>query len=102
MRNATVTEALEAVRAGEVLIDVRTPPEYVGGHAPGAVFLPMVAVPMRASELDRSRPVYVICESGARSFQVCQYLDGLGYDAINVVGGMGQWRALSMEMEMGE
>ena len=102
MRTASVTEAREAVQSGDVLLDVRTQPEWAMGHVPGALFMPMVSVPMRMSELDTRRPVYVICESGARSFQVCQFLDGHGFDAVNVLGGMGQWRAMAMEMETGE
>lgn len=102
MRNASVSEALEAVQRGETLIDVRTQPEYVAGHAAGALFLPMVSVPMRIAELDPARPVFVVCESGGRSFQVCQYLERYGIDAVNVLGGMAQWRALNMDMEMGE
>jgi rhodanese-related sulfurtransferase len=102
MRTASVTEAHEAVRGGDVLIDVRTHPEWTAGHVPGARFMPMVSVPMRLSELDARRPVYVICDSGARSFQVCQFLEGRGFDPVNVLGGMAQWRAMTMEMETGE
>jgi len=102
MRDASVSEAKDAVLGGAALIDVRTQPEYATGHVAGAVFMPMVSVPMRISELDPARPVYVICEHGARSFQVCQYLERFGFDAVNVLGGMAQWKALSMEMETGE
>ncbi|HET8766090.1 MAG TPA: rhodanese-like domain-containing protein, partial [Pedococcus sp.] len=38
---------------GATVIDVREPGEYVGGHVPGAVLVPMGQLPSRVSELDR-------------------------------------------------
>ena len=55
-------EAFAAAHAdGATVIDVREPGEYVGGHVPGAVLMPMGQLPSRLSELDRDRTVYVIC-----------------------------------------
>jgi len=86
---------------GEMVIDVRTASEFASGHIPRAVFMPLVTVPLRLSELDRHAPVYVVCESGARAFQACQYLDQHGYHAINVHGGMTTWRALGLPVQSG-
>ena len=64
MPDATLSEFAAAHADGAVVVDVREPSEYVGGHVPGAVLMPMGQLPARLSELDRDRPVYVICATG--------------------------------------
>ena len=76
---------------GATVIDVREPGEYVGGHVPGAVLVPMGQLPSRVSELDRSRPLYVICASGNRSGAMTDYLRRAGFDAWSVAGGTSAW-----------
>ena len=41
------------------------------------------------AELDPSKPVYVHCHSGLRSYIACRMLAGMGYDCYNLSGG---WR----------
>jgi rhodanese-related sulfurtransferase len=48
-----VDQLSESVRAGAAIIDVREPSEYVVGHVPGAVLIPMGELPSRLTELDR-------------------------------------------------
>ncbi|MBK9739826.1 MAG: rhodanese-like domain-containing protein [Actinobacteria bacterium] len=98
---ASVQEVAAAAQRGETVIDVRTSPEYAGGHITRSAFMPLATVPLRLSELDRHAPVYVVCESGARAFQACQFLDQHGYQAINVHGGMTAWRAQGLPVEAG-
>jgi rhodanese-related sulfurtransferase len=93
MRNGTTQELEDALASGGFVIDVRTPPEFEAGHVAGAVLVPLVSLPMRMSELPVGQPVYVICESGARSFQACQFLAQQGMEAVNVIGGMAAWRS---------
>ncbi|MFC8503264.1 rhodanese-like domain-containing protein [Pedococcus sp. NPDC057267] len=76
---------------GATVIDVREPGEYVGGHVPGAVLVPMGQLPSRVPELDRSRPLYVICASGNRSLAMTDYLRRAGFDAWSVAGGTSAW-----------
>lgn len=73
------------------LIDVREAPEWGSARVPGAVHISMEEIPARIAELDRGRPVAVICRSGRRSAHVTQYLNQLGFDAHNVEGGLQQW-----------
>lgn len=80
-----------AVRTGAMIVDVREPREYVAGHVPGAVHIPMGQLPGRAAELDRGAPVYVVCASGNRSAAMTDFLRRAGYDAYSVAGGMGDW-----------
>lgn len=51
----------------------------------------MEQVPARLAELDRSKPVAVICRSGNRSAYVTEHLDRAGFDAHNVDGGLQSW-----------
>jgi rhodanese-related sulfurtransferase len=77
-----------------MLLDVREDDEWQLGHAPGAVHIPMADIPARveAAELDYDRAIYVVCRQGGRSLQVVQYLTHIGFDAVNVVGGMVAWQ----------
>ena len=95
----TAQELAAAVRRGDTVIDVRTIEEFTAGHVPGAVFMPLHVVPLRLSEFSRRSPVYVVCESGARASQACQYLDQHGYQAVNLHGGMSAWRSAGLPIE---
>lgn len=100
MKTITPNElaALEAVP----VIDVREQYEYVGGHAPEAVNVPLSEFAQRAGEVPRDTTVYIICESGGRSAQVVQWLDEQGYDAVNVLGGTSAWRSAGLPVDLGE
>jgi rhodanese-related sulfurtransferase len=101
METASVQEVAAATLRGETVIDVRNADEYAAGHVPSAVFMPLPTVPLRLSELDRNGPLYVICESGSRAFQACQFLQQHGYQAINVHGGMTAYRSVGLPVEAG-
>ncbi|MCP2325922.1 rhodanese-related sulfurtransferase [Hamadaea flava] len=80
--------------AGAYLLDVREPDEWSAGHAPDAVHLPMMEVPVRLAEIPRDGDVVVVCRSGGRSGQVVAYLQQQGYDnVVNLDGGMLDWAA---------
>ena len=66
-------------RARPVLVDVREPWEHAICGLPGALQLPMNAVPARADELDPAADTVVICHHGARSFQVGMFLERRGF-----------------------
>ncbi len=76
---------------GAFVLDVREPAEYVAGHVPGAVGVPMAFVHARMREVSSDRPVYVICASGNRSYTAAGWLRGSGVDAISVTAGTGGW-----------
>ncbi|EWT03882.1 sulfurtransferase [Intrasporangium chromatireducens Q5-1] len=88
---ATITELAAARADGATVVDVREPGEYVAGHVPGAVLMPMGQLPSRVAELDRSRPVYVICASGNRSRAMADFLGAVGFEARSVDGGTTAW-----------
>lgn len=77
-----------------VILDVREDDEFAAGHAPGAVHIPLNDVSARVGELpevDGALPV--VCRAGGRSSRAAQWLEGQGYDVINVEGGMQAWAA---------
>ncbi|MFC8529064.1 MULTISPECIES: rhodanese-like domain-containing protein [Nocardia] len=81
-----------AVTPPAILLDVREDDEWRLGHAPGAVHIPMADVPARVGELDPDADIYVICRQGGRSLEVVRYLANIGYEAVNVGGGMVSWQ----------
>ncbi|MFI7615516.1 rhodanese-like domain-containing protein [Nonomuraea terrae] len=81
------------------LLDVREQEEWLAGHAPQAVHIPMTQIQGRLDEVPADRTVYVVCRVGGRSMQVAAWLNQLGRDAVNVAGGMQSWEAASRPME---
>lgn len=80
-------------RDGSVtLLDVRTPKEYAQGHIEGFLNIPVDDLRDRIGELDQSKPVYVHCHSGLRSYLACRILTGMGFDCYNLSGG---WKIYS-------
>lgn len=77
--------------AGQVL-DVRRPGEWKAGHIAGALHVPLSELPARAAELDRSRPIHIVCASGYRSSIATSLLAQQGFaHVVNIVGGMSAW-----------
>lgn len=75
-------------RDGSVtLLDVRTHMEYSRGYVDGFINIPVDDLRERIGELDKTKPVYVICQSGLRSYLVCRILAGNGFDVYNFAGG---------------
>jgi rhodanese-related sulfurtransferase len=82
----------DGARARPVLVDVREPWEQAICGLPGALQLPMNAVPARAEELDPAADTVVICHHGARSFQVGMFLERRGFARVyNLLGGVDAW-----------
>ena len=75
-------------RDGSVtLLDVRTAAEYGEGHIDGFKHIPVDELRERLVEVEQGKLVYVICQSGLRSYIACRILSGYGYEAYNFAGG---------------
>ena len=91
VQEITIDELAARRPTGRLLIDVRQPDEYVEGHVPGSVLVPLDEVPDRVEELRTLAPFDVICRTGSRSLRAAEYLHALGIEATNVVGGTLAW-----------
>ena len=70
-----------------ILLDTRTAREYDKGHIDGFLNIPVDELRERLGELDKRKPIYVICQSGLRSYIACRILAGNGFDCYNFSGG---------------
>ena len=70
-----------------ILLDVRTPDEYAGGHMEGFGNIPLDDLRDRLDEIEPGKPVYVTCQSGLRSYIACRILEANGHEAYNFAGG---------------
>lgn len=87
-------EAMDMLRSGAALLDVRENNEWNAGHAPGAVHVPAKNAATQAPKrLPKGRTVIVTCRTGARSRGVTRILREKGIDAVNLAGGMAAWEA---------
>lgn len=76
--------AAEMVNNGGVVIDVRTPEEYRGGHVSGSLNIPLMELPDRIEELkEMNVPLILCCASGNRSGQAERFLKNAGINCIN-------------------
>ena len=70
-----------------ILLDTRTAGEYNCGHIDGFRNIPVDELRDRLGELEPGKPVYVICQSGLRSYIASRILEGSGWTAYNFAGG---------------
>jgi rhodanese-related sulfurtransferase len=85
--------ALELVRDGAALLDVRERAEWNTGHAPAAVHVPLGQIETAPRRLTKDAPVVVMCASGMRSRTAAKHLRTLGFTAMSLSGGIGAWQA---------
>lgn len=74
---------------GAVLLDVRTYQEYRSGHIPGSQNVPLQVIDRVEETVEnKDTPLYVYCQSGARSRQAIRILKQMGYSNVNNIGGI--------------
>ncbi len=87
-------EVKERMKRGDnfTILDVREPDEWASGHIPGAKHIPLGEIEARHGELDKEGETVVVCRSGGRSSIACEFLAAMGYNVINMPGGMSAWQ----------
>ncbi len=74
------------------LIDIREPYEYRSGSIKTAKNIPMGELLGEPDKyLEKDKEYHIICQSGGRSARACNKLTGLGFDVVNVAGGVGSY-----------
>ena len=88
------------------LIDVREVDEYVSGHVPGAVNIPLSRLAESLEAIPTGGIVHVICQAGGRSARACEFLSQQaafsGASFVNVAGGTGGWIIEGNEVVSGD
>ena len=105
--NAVTVDQLQEMMGSDsnlVLLDVRNPHELEDkslGHIDGVLNIPLPDLEKRLGELDKykSKDIAVICRSGRRSGIATDLLVKNGFNAMNVLGGMVQYRATENKKE---
>lgn len=88
-----------------LIIDVRTPPEYIGplGHIPGSQLKPLQSIEQWMPEISdkKDHKIILVCRSGNRSGVAAKYLAKHGFkDVYNMVGGMKAWNEKHFPVEL--
>jgi rhodanese-related sulfurtransferase len=85
----------EFLEKGAVIIDVRSPGEFSGGHIKGSKNIPLNEIGSKINEIKKlNKPVIACCASGMRSSQATSILKQNGIDAINGGG----WQSLQSKL----
>jgi rhodanese-related sulfurtransferase len=82
------------------VVDTAPAPDWAGGHVPGAVNLPMLAIRSRAGELAKDKPVIFFSEDGVQSAGAAGIASSIGFTEVyNVEGGTRAWIKAGFEVE---
>ncbi|HWU37737.1 MAG TPA: rhodanese-like domain-containing protein, partial [Candidatus Acidoferrum sp.] len=77
-----------------MLLDVREPEEFVAGHVPQAINLPLSQIRQRYGELPQERDIWIYCRVGQRAYYATRFLSQHGFRARNLSGGYTTYKAL--------
>jgi len=90
-----INDAIEEYKTtpGAFLIDVRTGPEYEAGHIEGAINVPLNSIHFIVNHVrDIEAPIYVYCQSGARSGQATSMIREMGFKSVKNIGGINRYK----------
>ncbi|KEO81402.1 rhodanese-like domain-containing protein [Tumebacillus flagellatus] len=93
--NIIPLDVQERLARGEIMniIDVREPEETATGMIPGAKHIRLSEIPQRKNEIAPDVETILVCRSGNRSGQACEYLAAQGFRNVkNMMGGMLGWK----------
>lgn len=79
------------------LLDVRTPYEYKSRHIEGFINIQVDELRKHIEQLPKEKPVYVMCQSGLRSYIACRILSQNGFECYNLSGGFGFLNSIKEE-----
>jgi phage shock protein E len=90
------TDFKALVQQGALIIDVRSPGEFSGGHIKGAQNIPVDKIANQVAKLKKTgKPIITCCRSGARSGMAAGILKQNGIEAYNG----GPWNVLNSKIK---
>ncbi len=98
-------ELLERVRAGAVtVLDVRPEEEYLAGHIPGAISIPLKDIERSLSDLPKGQEIVAYCRGPycVLAVQAVEILREKGFRAVRMEEGVQDWRALGFPVVVGQ
>ena len=92
MKEVSVSKLEKMIKERVVeLIDVREYNEYQFCKVEGSKHIRLNDIPSSIHELSKKSRYAILCHSGVRSAMACEYLLNLGYNVVNVRGGIDRW-----------
>lgn len=79
-----LAELQAAVDSGAVIVDVRSPAEFAGGHLPGARNVPVGQIDHFIDQIGSQAVVVVYCASGIRSARAARKLRSSGLQVLDL------------------
>ncbi len=74
------------------IVDCREQDEWDDAHVDGMTLIPLSVMGQRLAEIDRERPLIVVCRSGARSLRAAKQLSAIGFTEVKSMhGGLMAW-----------
>jgi rhodanese-related sulfurtransferase len=105
VREIDARDVFKKIQAGEgdfILLDVRTPQEYVKERISGSINLPIDEVGVKIEKVipDKEKTIYVYCLSGSRSRVAVSVMQDLGYKNVyDMISGLLAWRVYKLPLE---
>jgi rhodanese-related sulfurtransferase len=94
--NDSVAAVKNLIDHGALVLDVRTDAEWNAGRLAGSVHIPLAQVQARHAELPMNRTIVAVCHEGGRSYKAAFALRQLGYNVVNLAGGLKAWVAAGL------
>lgn len=86
----------QLVKNGAVILDVRTPGEYAGGHIKGSKNIPLQSLQQQLKNLPKDKAIITCCASGMRSGSAKSMLQNNGFKEVYNGGG---WSSLQSKID---
>lgn len=87
MKTITIDELERLEPDSCSIVDIRPAADFARGSFPGAINIPMDELEQRMGELDRDKPIYLLCHTGTKSVDYVEMLELAGYQTANIFGG---------------
>ena len=103
VQHVTTAEAIRLMNHEKgLMVDVREPDEYRGGHIPNSLSLPLSGLAGGLKQLEKhtARPLIICCRTSQRSARAAVALRKHGFSSVQVLaGGITAWQGENLPVE---